>query len=527
MVVAKQPGTEARPQQLMSLIMTLQKIHQSYDKFFMFLQLLRLPGNRDIWSEFRIVLQNHLCPCDAVMAPSLHNFLASTRSALLSGTSGPKSLPISQTIVLGNPSADLDSFISAVVYAYFYSLSPQNESHKRKFVPLLDLPTTSSGELWRLRPEFGTALRLAQSSATEDNLGSDAKKNKEKSLLEQLVTIADVRSASEAPFYSLFSRGSTDAVTTTIKKPEVVLVDHNAISIPTLSTDDIASHVEIVGCIDHHVDESFVPSTASPRVIKTGIGSCTSLVVQHLRESKLWQTEDDQNALAEFSRLALAPILIDTANLTAEGKVSDTDRDAVAFLESCIRAPANVSESTGNAWDKDAFYNEISASKANSLDLLTLSEIFERDYKQWTETTSSGEHLKIGISSVVKPLTWLLEKSNGAAEFLREMHKFAQEPEQDLSLFAIMTTSTSADGDFQRELLVVASGSAATKALKRFKAKAVHELKLESWNEESQLVQTLKDEASSGDSSSQVWWQRALSKSRKQVAPLLRDMVKE
>ena len=458
------------------------------------------------------------------MTSSLPKFLSSTRSALLHRAGATKS---AHTIILGNPSADLDSFISAVVYAYFYTVSAQKTTHIRFFIPLLDLPTTSSRELWRLRPEFGTALRLAQNPTARQSVSNDTKSSEEKALLEQLVTIADVRAASDSSFHSLFSDSSADAHETFDACTEVVLVDHNAISIPTLSTDDVASRVKIVGCIDHHIDESFVPSTASPRIIKTGIGSCTSLVVQHLRDSQLWQSPDDQDTLATLSRLALAPILIDTANLTAEGKVSDTDRDAVAFLESCITSSSSNTKTAHQVWDKESFYNEIATSKANSLDLLTLPEIFERDYKEWTESTSSGEQLNIGISSVVKSLTWLIDKSKGVAEMSDAIHDFAKRSDQNLSLFGIMTTSTSADGDFQRELLITASGVTAKKALECFKAKATDELKLESWADNSELNQRLKDEATSAGGSCWMWWQRAVGKSRKQVAPLLRGALKE
>ena len=460
------------------------------------------------------------------MTSSLSKFLSTTRAALLNHAGSTKA---AHTIILGNPSADLDSFISAVVYAYFYTVSWQKTVHLRFFIPLLDLPTTSSRHLWRLRPEFGTALRLANNPTPRQSISSDTNSEEEKSLLAQLVTIADIRAASDSAFHSLFSKSSADATinSTSGACTEVVLVDHNAISIPTLSTSDVASRVKVVGCIDHHIDEAFVPSTATPRIIKTGIGSCTSLVVQHLRESGLWELPDDQETLASLSRLALAPILIDTANLTAEGKVSDTDRQAVEFLESCIRSSSNTTISSGQYWNKEAFYDEIATSKANSLDLLTLSEMFERDYKEWTESTSSGEVLNIGISSVVKPLGWLLEKSKGVTNFMNEVHKFTSQSDQKLALFAIMTTSTSAHGEFQRELLILALGNAAKTALEKFICNAGHELKLESWNEKRELKRQLEGEATADQGSCRMWWQRAVGKSRKQVAPLLRDAVKE
>src|ERR1700754_4153942 len=63
-------------------------------------------------------------------------------------------------LVMGNPSADLDSLISAVTTSYFYDLkSNSNQSNSRTYIPILNLPSVRSSDLWRLRPEFGVALR--------------------------------------------------------------------------------------------------------------------------------------------------------------------------------------------------------------------------------------------------------------------------------------------------------------------------------------------------------------------------------
>jgi exopolyphosphatase len=303
------------------------------------------------------------------------------------------------TIVLGNPSADLDSFISAVVYAYFCSASFRKDDPKPWFIPVLNLPTTPARDLWRLRPEFATALKLAEGRSVTYEPSGAVKDENNRVLLEQLVTISDIHSASKSTPVSLFSHRRAHSSSVSSKMDDYVLVDHNALTIPTLSAEDVNRHVNVTGCIDHHVDESFVPSNASPRIIKTGIGSCTSLVVQHLRDLRLWPLPDEGYATGELARLALAPILMDTANLTAEGKVSDTDRDAVAFLESCIQS-TSTSGPGPQEWDRKSFYHQIANTKANSLDLLTFPEIFERDYKEWTEATRSGEELNIGVSSI-------------------------------------------------------------------------------------------------------------------------------
>ena len=455
------------------------------------------------------------------MASPLSSFLYAARG-YLRGSNAITPLGTSFTIVLGNPSADLDSFISAVVYAYFNTEFARKGSPKRLFLPLLNLPSTPAHDLWRLRPEFGTALKLAEESVVGQHTDGKSRDENNQSLLQSLVTIADLRSASKSTPVSLFFD-----LPVQLKKDDYVLVDHNALSIPTLSSEDIERHVNITGCIDHHEDESSVPSRASPRIIKMGIGSCMSLVVQHLRDSKLWPGPDSGHATGVLARLALAPILIDTANLTAKGKVSDTDRDAVAFLESCIQSNwTSRSREAGN-WDRKSFYENIATTKANSLDLLTIPEIFERDYKEWTESTKGGEELKIGISSTVKPITWLLQKAESVKEFLKQVRNFAHNDEHGLSLYGIMTTSTSEGGKFQRELSVFAFSASGCKALEAFEAEANKKLDLEPWNESPELSESMTSKPRDSNWSSRLWWQQDLAKTRKQVAPLLRDMVKD
>lgn len=456
-----------------------------------------------------------------IMASPLSAFLSSTRAASIGGL---PTLP-SYTTVLGNSSADLDSFISAVVYAYFCSSSLQNGDQKRLFIPVLNLPSTPTRDLWRLRPEFGTVLKLAQRRSVPYNSREAVKDGNHRALLELLLTICDIRSASKSIPKSLSSDLSTQSSSEPHKKDEYVLVDHNALSIPTVSTETLQQYINVTGCIDHHADESFVPSNASPRIIKTGVGSCTSLVVQHLRDSRLWPLPEEGLAMGELARLALASILIDTVNMTAEDKVSGTDRDAVAFLESCIRLDSTA-EFEQQEWDRKSFYDEIANTKAKSLNLLSLHEIFDHDYKEWVESTKDGEKLKIGISSIVKPITWLLEKAARVDDFLDQVHTFAHGSDHDLALFGIMTTSTSESGHFQRELLIVAYGPRTAKALKDFESTATRELDLKPWDENAPLLNWTKATTRETDELSRIWWQQDVTRSRKQVAPLLRNLVK-
>jgi exopolyphosphatase len=485
------------------------------------------------------------------MASPLLHFLIHARSAVLRPPSSPPPTPL--TLVLGNHSCDLDSFISATIYSFFHSRPSQASHPPRLHIPILNLPSTSSGELWRLRPEFATALRLALTAQGERE--TEQAGDTDTRLLDNLVTISDIRATPSSPLNHLFSKSAICKKPASTQRTSVILVDHNAISIPLpeLSPSEISSNLDIVGCIDHHIDESTVPATASPRIIRTGIGSCTSLVVQYLRDEGFWQnalkpgsrsSEDGAIATVELATLCLASILIDTANLSAKGKVSDTDREIVSFLEDIVNRYHQLDSSLSSTpqtqatsetlWDRSSFYETLSSSKAHSLSLLKLPEILERDYKSWCEkTTTSGNKLNLGIASVVKPVTWLIKKADpSSAEVLVDaMREFATSGQRDaLDIFAVMTTSTSDEGQghgqFQRELLVLGTGSLrqeTRKALRRFEETATAELGLVEWREDGELVDLLtRDDGVVG----RIWWQRDIGKSRKQVAPLLREAMR-
>ena len=88
--------------------------------------------------------------------------------------------------------------------------------------------------------------------------------------------------------------------------------------------------------------------------------------------------------------------------------------------------------------------------------------------------------------------------------------------ERGLSVQAIMTASTSEQGQFQREICLFTAESNHTHALEIFEQELKDPLGLEPWS-------AIPD--SDRQAKMQIWWQRDVSKSRKEVAPLLRDVV--
>jgi len=166
-------------------------------------------------------------------------------------------------------------------------------------------------------------------------------------------------------------------------------------------------------------------------------------------------------------------------------------------------------------YDREAFYKEIDAAKSD-ISSLSLTDILRKDYKSW-----SDGGLELGIASVVQGLPFLREKADAEAgrkdALVRACVEFAKE--RSLGLFAVMTAFTNPKGDFERELLLLATEEGkASEAAKKFVGKSAGELK---------LVEI--DEPASKDESVAwlgVWRQDSLESSRKQVAPLLREAMK-
>jgi exopolyphosphatase len=280
-----------------------------------------------------------------------------------------------------------------------------------------------------------------------------------------------------------------------------LLVDHNA---PTGQLKDQQGS-RIIGCIDHHADEHFVAKDASTRIVEQ-CGSCMSLVV---RDSKaVWeelasQGKESKVAAAEdekLAKLALAPILIDTVNLTSTDKVKPQDTEAVHFLESLIQ---------DKSFDRMRFFDAITEVKAD-ISQLGFRDIFRKDYKEWHDNG-----LKLGISSVVQNLDYLISTvGNGKDDdFLAQLEEWAKERKLDIA--SVMTTSHDDHGHFQRELVFWGFSDGGAAVLDRFMQASAQKLELESWSHERLDANARK-----------AWRQKNLAASRKQVAPLLREAMK-
>lgn len=452
------------------------------------------------------------------LGDDLLSYLSSIRKVVFSQTEHKD-----VTLVLGNSSCDLDSFICAFTLSYFYNAKPDATKHHRHpiFVPVLNLPFIQTGDLWRLRPEFGVAVRGAVdglSSQTNARPSDDivkAQQDRDKTLLEHLITIHEL-STSDNTISSLkhaFAPSGHFPATSSTSKVDVILVDHNSPAIETLNEEDTKARFNVVGCIDHHVEEHYVPEKAHPWIVQLGIGSCQSLVTQHLRKLNMWTIDQSRDKLPGFrqiSRLALAPILVDTWDLKAPGnRVSQIDRDQADFLD----------DFTGDDFDREDLFSQAQAAKESSLNLLDMQEIFSRDYKSYLETTKDHKQVYIGIASVVQSLEWLVEHARGKEKLINEIEKYSRGGEKQLEIFGLLTRA----GE-RKEVAFFAFGQRGMQAIEDFEQTA-EELKLQSWAEDDELANLLNERI--GKSKWHVWWMGDVSKSRKQVGPLIRNSLQK
>lgn len=385
-----------------------------------------------------------------------------------------------------------------MLYAYLRSLDPPRLAFTSLYIPLFNAAESDID----IRPEFAALFHHANISASH------------------LITRDDL-----PPSEKLCER---------LKPANTrwILVDHNKL---LCELGSIYSS-SVLGVIDHHEDEKAVPQDTypEPRVIEQ-CGSCTSLVVRTLQSSwdKLSNSAlssgaghaqgeiiaDDAMVRrvwdAQIAKMALASILIDTTNLTAESKVKAVDRDAVEYLEAKIQlSPKNMT------WDRLKFYREIDEAKKN-IEAFDLSDILRKDYKEWTENG-----IKLGVSSVEKPLEFLVSKAQRNS--VKHEHEAFQQAAKDfmesrsLSIFSIMTAFTSGD-QFRRELYLRTNSSAGSDSISKFSECATSKLNLEDTTVEG-ISSDDYHPAMDKDSyaMTRIWLQKDTTKSRKQVAPLLR-----
>lgn len=453
---------------------------------------------------------------DFRLGQDLATYLAQIRKVVFS-----KSRHQHVTLVLGNPSCDLDSFVCAFTLSYFYNARPNPTKHHKHpiYVPVLNLPFVDKGDLWRLRPEFGVAFRGAFDGLTPESTNDYSSKNaddhrqREQKLLERMITVHELVNNSDTipSLRHAFQPSEKLDNTKQHEKVDTILVDHNAPAVENINEDDLAARFNLVGCIDHHVEENAVPQNVQPRIVRLGIGSCMSLVMEHLRKLNLWTAQSDDRrelGIQQIARLALTPIVIDTWDLKAPGdRVSDLDREQVTFLDA----------QTGSGFNREDLFQQATTAKNESPNLLRMDEIFARDYKSYAEQFEKDTILNIGIGSTVKDFEWMSEHAGGSEKLVDDIIKYSRQGVKLLEIFGLLTRS----GD-RKQVAMFAFGKQGQKAIEIFEQKA-KELQLERWSDDKDLIKYFDEKI--GQDRWKVWWMNDTSKSRKQVAPLIRDAL--
>jgi exopolyphosphatase len=378
-------------------------------------------------------------------------------------------------------------------------MSPPKNAFTPLYIPITNIPSSDV----QLRPEYMAVFKHANIEPSH------------------LITLDDL-----PPLSEIHTRLAPE-------NTKWVLVDHNALQ---GQLGKIYSG-RVAGTIDHHDDEGKVPNDTGdePRIIEKS-GSCTSLIANYCRptwdmvsasalSSGAAHAQGDSGSAdaavvkrwdASVAQLGLASILIDTANLEDKGKTTEHDRQAVEYLEAKIMLCPQLSVS----FERTKFYEEIDAAKRN-IGALKLQDILHKDYKQWDQNG-----LKLGISSVVKHIEFLQHKADDEAgsesandAFLCALEHFSEE--RELDLYTLMTTSTSAEGQFEREILLWAFSDRGVSAAKAFATNAAEELGLEDWHGSGSVADATRDNRQWR----KVWWQRQVQHSRKRVAPLIREAM--
>ncbi|KAI0435297.1 exopolyphosphatase-like protein [Xylaria sp. FL1042] len=467
---------------------------------------------------------------------SLKTFLATARAAL-SAQPSKRTAPL--TFVVGNESADLDSLCSALLLAYFHTYAPPQHgaSVKDGYAGLstLHIPIC---HLYRadlaLRPEFTAVLRDAGIKG------------------EDMFTLEDVLPPHQQETKTKTETKGGEGRGAHFIRPEDtrwLLVDHNAMTGALAKT----FGTRVVGCVDHHADEGAIPRDAELRVIEKS-GSCASLVLAQCRDVWAALSAEDRNGNgngdgkgkvgegggedaqidAQIARLALAPILIDTTNLGDRNKTTEYDERAVALVEAKIVAAegpdddasasasgGGVNKEQGKRYNRDALFAHLSALKED-LSEMSFRDVLRKDFKEW-----NVGGLNLATSSVPRGFAYLMEeKARGdTGEFVEALRGWGEEKDEveKMDVIMVLTAFQDAEGRFHRELLVWARSQAGVHAAKVFEERYRDTLRLEAWGE------GVLDEVD-GDEQGEwrrCWEQKAVQYSRKQIAPMLRDALKE
>lgn len=301
------------------------------------------------------------------MSETVLSFLRYLKSSYLKGFANTSPLKI----VCGNQSADLDSVVSAISFAYFsYLKDPRNP-----ILPVVNIPRNDLD----LRRDIVSVLK---------------RQSIPKNLLYFQEDIRDLKRQFGC-------------------KVESILVDHND------PQSDLKLIIDrVIGIIDHHEDlglyKEEIAQSNGPRIITT-TGSCSSLVLNY------WYDLIGPESVAQMKDsfpLCLGAALIDTSNF--KFKVEEADLKVLGIYKKYL-PEVNFEE----------YYKQIREAK-DDISGFSLKSVLKKDYKEFVFDKSSSP-VRCGIASVVKPLSWLRQEY-GIENIDHTCSELLKEQSQDIFL---------------------------------------------------------------------------------------------
>ena len=307
---------------------------------------------------------------------------------------------------------DLDTIASALGYAWYREQYGAQGDH-RKTIALVPTPHTD----FYLRPENIYALALA---------GTPQHSKNRKDQFKELFCSDDLPVSHTYTNYAL--------------------VDHNVLDDRYLSP-----NARVVAIIDHHHDEGKYRDTAYPRIIEQ-CGSCASLLTDLYMSRH--NSDNHTQILPELAALLLSAITVDTEGLWKDGKAREIDHAAATWLLPYAEMAPKIASTFAEEIKHGRKITEISEhplihcladtlhSEKIAISHLNTRDLLRRDYKHYTLQPSSFSSqrttgtIQAGLSTVSLQMSTFLKSdlASVAADTVKWMK------ERGLSILGVLIT---------------------------------------------------------------------------------------
>ena len=264
-------------------------------------------------------------------------------------------------ISLGNEAGDLDSLVSAIAAAFWYSTENQNTL----VLPVATFPRRD----FKLR---GDAIAL--------------------------FTNAGFKMKDGTPEHMTF----WDEIGDVKQVDGLILTDHNTLT--QASKNVFGPYVEVVGIMDHHADKGELFKNAKFRIVDETCGSCCSIVASKLLENESLELPVD------LVQLLLGVILLDTRNFDVKSKKFN-DVDLRAHRGLTLKYPLVITLS----------YEAMMTARTD-VSHLGVDDLLRLDFKSAEISSGCFAGCTIGFSSIMCSLPSFLERAGSVNELETSVH---------------------------------------------------------------------------------------------------------